>query len=61
MEDETMTQRSTGVGFTDLLAILFIGLKLTGCIQWSWIWVLIPVYGVILAFIVSLVALLLDD
>ena len=56
-----MTQRSTGVGFTDLLAILFIGLKLTGCIQWSWIWVLIPVYGVILAFIVSLVALLLDD
>lgn len=26
--------------FLPLLQILFIGLKLTGCINWSWLWVL---------------------
>lgn len=25
-----------------LLGVLFIGLKLTGFIQWSWLWVLAP-------------------
>lgn len=31
-----------GVGFLGLLTLLFIGLKLTGHITWSWIWVLAP-------------------
>ena len=36
-----MTQtNNNGIGFTGLLTILFIGLKLTGYINWSWIWVL---------------------
>jgi hypothetical protein len=30
--------------FLSLLTVLFIGLKLTGYIQWSWIWVLSPVW-----------------
>lgn len=34
---------SSGIGFTGLLTILFIGLKLTGFIDWSWWWVLSPV------------------
>lgn len=29
--------------FMSLLAILFIGLKLTGVINWSWLWVLSPI------------------
>jgi hypothetical protein len=33
-----------GVGFCGLLTILFIGLKLTGHITWSWGWVLSPVW-----------------
>jgi hypothetical protein len=33
-----------GVGFFSLLTILFIGLKLTGYIGWSWVWVLAPTW-----------------
>lgn len=32
------------VSFLSLLCILFIGLKLTGYIAWSWVWVLAPVW-----------------
>lgn len=30
------------VGVVDLLALLFIGLKLGGAIDWSWWWILSP-------------------
>ncbi len=36
--------RAGGVSFFALLAILFIGLKLTGNIDWSWWWVLAPLW-----------------
>ena len=32
------------IGFTGLLTLLFIGLKLTGYISWSWWWVLSPIW-----------------
>lgn len=35
---------SSGIGFTGLLTVLFIGLKLTGYITWSWWWVLSPLW-----------------
>lgn len=35
---------SGGVGFAGLLTILFIALKLTGFIAWSWWWVLSPLW-----------------
>ena len=34
----------TGTGFPSLLALLYIGLKLTGYIDWSWVWVLSPLW-----------------
>jgi hypothetical protein len=34
-----------GIGFFGLLAIVFITLKLTGTIMWSWWWVLAPIWG----------------
>lgn len=37
--------RSPYGGFLGLLTILFIGLKLTGFIDWSWWLVLLPLYG----------------
>ncbi len=49
---------SGGVSFTGLLAIVFITLKLTGYITWSWWWVLSPLwiplalFAVILLFVV---------
>jgi uncharacterized membrane protein YdbT with pleckstrin-like domain len=35
---------SGGGGFCGLLAILFIALKLTNYIDWSWWWVLAPLW-----------------
>ena len=35
---------SGGVDFIDALTLLFIGLKLTGTIDWSWWWVLSPMW-----------------
>lgn len=36
------SNNSGGIGFVELLTILFIGLKLTGYVDWSWFWVLSP-------------------
>lgn len=36
--------KSGGVSFLGLLAILFIALKLTGYVTWSWWLVLLPLY-----------------
>lgn len=33
-----------GVGFCGLLSIVFIVLKLTEVIAWSWLWVLAPIW-----------------
>lgn len=33
-----------GIGFCGLLAIVFITLKLTSVISWSWLWVLSPLW-----------------
>ena len=37
-------RRRRGPGFFSLLGLLFIGLKLTGHIDWSWWWVLAPIW-----------------
>lgn len=46
---------SGGIGFPGLLAILFIALKLTGYITWSWWWVLSPLWigAIIFVLVVS--------
>ena len=51
---------SSGIGFSGLLAILFIALKLTGYITWSWLWVLAPIWilFVIIVFILSIVGMI---
>lgn len=41
---EGSSSSSGGIGFCGLLTILFIGLKLTGYITWSWVWVLSPLW-----------------
>lgn len=60
---------SGGIGFCGALAILFIALKLLGYIDWSWWWVLSPLWiGFAIALVlVTLVvggagiAILIDD
>ena len=41
-----------GIGFCGLLTIAFIVLKLLGVINWSWIWVLSPIWIPIIFVIV---------
>jgi hypothetical protein len=42
---------SSGIGFTGLLTVLFVGLKLTHVITWSWWWVLSPIW---ISFLIGL-------
>jgi len=52
---------SSGIGFTGLLTIVFITLKLCNVITWSWWWVLSPVWitaGIIL-LVIAVYAMLL--
>lgn len=48
--------RRGGPGFLSLLALLFIGLKLTGHIEWSWAWVLSPLWFKVLFVMLMVVA-----
>lgn len=56
---KSVEYRSSGIGFLGMLTILFIGLKLTGYIDWSWWLVLLPAYWPIAAVIVIATAVLL--
>lgn len=48
-----------GIGFTGLLTVLFVALKLTGYIAWSWWWVLSPLWiSVAILLIVFIIAIL---
>jgi len=42
--DQQVSNSGGGFGFAQLLTVLFIGLKLTGYIAWSWWWVLSPLW-----------------
>jgi uncharacterized protein (DUF983 family) len=45
MNDGSTNSGATGsISFCGLLTILFIGLKLTGYIAWSWWWILSPLW-----------------
>lgn len=46
-------QKSSGIGFFGLLALIFIALKLTGHIDWSWWWVLAPLWWPIPVVVVA--------
>ena len=44
MSNNNNTSTSSGIGFTGLLTIVFIVLKLCHVIEWSWWWVLSPIW-----------------
>lgn len=52
--------RNGGMGFISVLTLIFIVLKLTNNINWSWVWVLSPIWIstilIILIFGIILVA-----
>jgi hypothetical protein len=60
MSDNVKVNNSGGIGFAGLLTIVFITLKLTGYIDWSWVWVLAPLWipiVLVLLFILTFIAI----
>ena len=53
------TTASGGIGFSGLLTVAFIVLKLTGYISWSWVWVLAPLWIPLLVGLVIFSAVLI--
>jgi len=52
---------SSGIGFIGLLTIAFIVLKLCGVIDWSWVWVLSPLWiGTVLGIGIFLILAILE-
>jgi hypothetical protein len=54
---------SNGIGFGTVLFLVFLVLKLTGNIDWSWWWVTSPLWipitlGIVVVGIISLIAIL---
>jgi hypothetical protein len=56
MSERSSSSASGGIGVFGLLGVLFVGLKLTGVIDWSWWWVTAPFWGS-LALALLLIAL----
>lgn len=60
---------STGTSFASLLFLLFLALKLTGVINWSWWWVTAPLWGgiavallfMVLVFLIAMAAAIFKE
>ena len=61
MKEKHNTTVNGGVGFTGLLTIVFIVLKLLGFITWSWVWVLSPIWIEAIIVVLLLVVLIILD
>lgn len=59
MSNNSSTGGGGGIGFTGVLLIAFIVLKLTGVINWSWLWVLSPIWISGLLFLGMVVSILI--
>ena len=58
---ESNNPGSGSIGFCGLLTVLFIALKLTGYIQWSWLWVVSPLWiKAILVLVLAVLAAIAD-
>ena len=58
MRNENKTTVNGGIGFTGLLTIVFITLKLLGIIKWSWVWVLSPIWIMTILVVIYIVILI---
>ena len=61
MRERQSTTVNGGIGFTGLLTIVFIVLKLLGFITWSWVWVLSPIWIDAILVVLLLAVLIIFD
>lgn len=59
MREEKSSSSSAGIGFTGLLQLVFITLKLCGVINWPWKYVLIPLWIDIAVVVVILLVVMI--
>lgn len=52
---------SSGLGLLDVLAVIFIVLKLLGVITWSWVWVLSPIWIQLVIVAIVFIVILVKD
>ena len=58
-EEKSSSGSSAGIGFTGLLQLVFITLKLCGVIDWPWKYVLIPLWIDITVVVVILLVVMI--
>lgn len=56
---DSVSFKAPGVGFAGLLTLIFVTLKLTGVITWSWVWVLSPLWITAILSVLFLLVFLL--
>ncbi|OEC62454.1 hypothetical protein A7D21_26960 [Pseudomonas sp. AP19] len=59
MKQSSSSSTSGGIGILGLLGVLFVGLKLTGYIDWSWWYVTMPFWGGLAVAVVVIVFILI--
>lgn len=52
---------SKGLGLCDVLVVVFIVLKLIGVIDWSWWWVLAPVWIPVIIVVIAYIVISIVD
>lgn len=68
-DNNNITVKNVGIGFSSALSLLFIALKLLGVINWSWLWVLSPLwipmalvlFVVMLCLVIAVVQVIKDE
>ena len=55
MSDNKTTARTSGISFMTVLFFIFLILKLTGTIGWSWWWITAPLWGGLALFLLVII------
>lgn len=55
MSNSSNSNVNTGMSFAGVLTVVFVVLKLVGVINWSWIWVLSPIW---IGWIITLILII---
>ena len=55
MASESSSSNPGGISFLSLLFLIFLTLKLTGVIAWSWWWITAPLWGGLVVLLAAFV------